>query len=152
VTIRRRDGYLEVLAPATSSDDELKPIIAKLVRRLERRAARKTLTDDDLERRAIALNQRHFAGTLRWQSIVWVTNQEQRWGSCTPSQGTLRLSHKLAQLPGWVLDYVIVHELAHLVVPAHDRRFWALVNRYPLTERARGYLIALAGEHGEDAM
>jgi predicted metal-dependent hydrolase len=48
----------------------------------------------------------------------------------------------LAKEPSWVLDYVIVHELAHLHVRGHDKAFWELVNRYPLAERARGFLIA----------
>jgi predicted metal-dependent hydrolase len=76
------------------------------------------------------------------QSIRWVDNQDRRWGSCTPAQGSVRISSHLAREPGWVLDYVIVHELAHLHVSAHNRRFWALVARYPLAERARGFLMA----------
>ncbi|HEY4938445.1 MAG TPA: M48 family metallopeptidase, partial [Actinomycetota bacterium] len=56
--------------------------------------------------------------------------------------GAIRLSESLLDMPGWVRDYVLVHELAHLLVPNHSPKFWALVERYPLTERARGYLIA----------
>jgi hypothetical protein len=48
----------------------------------------------------------------------------------------------LASEPGWVLDYVIVHELAHLDVPRHGPAFWSIVNRYPRAERARGFLMA----------
>jgi predicted metal-dependent hydrolase len=48
----------------------------------------------------------------------------------------------LAKEPPWVLDYVIVHELAHLHVSGHGQAFWELVNRYPLAERARGFLMA----------
>ena len=66
-----------------------------------------------------------------------------RWGSCTPATRTIRLSTRLAAFPDWVIDYVIVHELAHLVVHGHGPDFWDLVNRYPRTERARGYLIAM---------
>jgi predicted metal-dependent hydrolase len=74
--------------------------------------------------------------------ISWSDNQEWRWGSCTPASRSIRISSRLAKEPGWVLDYVIVHELAHLDVPRHDAAFWALVSRYPLAERARGFLIA----------
>lgn len=66
-----------------------------------------------------------------------------RWGSCTPSQGRIRISERLADVPPWVLDYVLVHELAHLEVPGHGTEFQQLVHRYELTERATGYLIAL---------
>ena len=46
-------------------------------------------------------------------------------------------------MPGWVVDYVLIHELAHLVVPGgHPPEFWAAVRRYPRTERAMGYLEA----------
>ena len=44
-------------------------------------------------------------------------------------------------MPQWVVDYVLVHELAHLLEPGHDANFWAWVDRYPQAERAKGYLI-----------
>jgi hypothetical protein len=47
-------------------------------------------------------------------------------------------------MPGWVVDYVLVHELAHLLVPGHGPRFWELVSGYPKAERARGYLEGIA--------
>jgi hypothetical protein len=55
---------------------------------------------------------------------------------------TIRISNKLANLPQWVEDYVIVHELAHLIEPNHGPRFKILVHRYPLAERAIGFLMA----------
>jgi len=74
-------------------------------------------------------------------SVRWVENQQARWGSCTPSDRTIRLSVRLQGMPSWVIDYVLVHELAHLLEPGHDPRFWAWVERYPQAERARGYLL-----------
>jgi predicted metal-dependent hydrolase len=83
-----------------------------------------------------------------------VTNQKGRWGSCTPADGTIRISNRIAGMPDWVVDYVILHELVHLVVAAHNAAFWALVNRYPKAERAQGYLEGVAavagGSFGED--
>ncbi len=93
-----------------------------------------------LTERASALARRYELPNAR--EIKWVDNQRSRWGSCTPATGTVRLSHRLAGFPDWVLDYVIVHELAHLAEAGHGPAFWDLVNRYPLTERARGFLIA----------
>ena len=75
-----------------------------------------------------------------------MTNQQKRYGSCTPATATIRISTRVAQMPLWVLDYVLVHELAHLLEANHSPRFWELVARYPLSERARGYLIAIGLE------
>ena len=96
--------------------------------------------------RASELNRHYFDGRLQWTSMRWVTNQNKRFASCTPSQGTIRISHRLATMPKFVLDYVIVHELAHLIEANHGANFWKLVARYPKTERARGYLMAVGLE------
>lgn len=149
------DGtILEVLAPASISEAELVPAIEKLKGRVLRYSKKRETADDkDLARRAAELNRECFGSKLRWQEIRYVTNQQRRFGSCTPATGTIRISHRVATLPGWVRDYVIVHELAHLTEANHGRRFWKLVERYPKTERARGYLMALGleGEGDEPA-
>jgi predicted metal-dependent hydrolase len=77
-----------------------------------------------------------------------VNNQQSRWGSCVVDDRAIKLSLALSDYPAWVRDYVIVHELAHLVVPDHSEDFWKLVARYPLAERARGFLIAKGMEEG----
>ncbi len=100
----------------------------------------------DLATRAADLNRRYFGGRLRVDSITWVTNQKMRYGSCTPALRTIRISDRVATMPQWVQDYVLVHELAHLIEGNHSAAFWKLVNRYTLTERARGYLMALGME------
>jgi predicted metal-dependent hydrolase len=138
---------LEVLAPASLSEADLAPIVARLREQLLRRQARQETADDAaLARRAAELNRQHFGGKLQVTAIRYVTNQQQRFGSCTPKTGVIRISHRLATLPAWVRDYVIVHELAHLLEPNHGPRFWKLAGRYPLAERARGYLMALGLE------
>jgi len=146
------EGTLVVQAPAHISDEKLAPIIARLQLRIGKREIKRALGDDDLQARVWALNEQYFGGTLIWASISWVTNQEHRWGSCTPTTGAIRISHRLAEVPPFVLDYVIVHELAHLLEANHGPRFWALAERFPRSERARGYLMALAGEEREDDM
>lgn len=141
---------LEIRAPASMSDDELQPHIDNIRKRLERRKAKRTLDDDGLQRRAEQLNKEYFDGKLTWKSIKWVTNQEKRHGSCTPSLGTIRISHRLATMPQFVQDYVIVHELAHLLEANHGPDFWKLVYQFPKTERARGYLMAVDLEQIDD--
>jgi len=140
-------AVLEVLAPASMSDAELGPIVEKLRGRVLRHAERRETADDDsLVRRAGELNREYFGGKLHWKEIRYVTNQQRRFGSCTPATGAIRISHRVAAFPAWVRDYVILHELAHLIEANHGRQFWRLVARYPKTERARGYLMALGLE------
>jgi hypothetical protein len=101
----------------------------------------------DLSDRALTLARRHDlprAREIRWSDVML-----SRWGSCTPSTGVLRVSTRLARFPDWVIDYVIVHELAHLEVTEHSSEFWRLVHRYPKSERAIGYLIAKSGDDHE---
>jgi predicted metal-dependent hydrolase len=139
VQARRVNGVVRVTIPATMTRAEEERWVAEMVRRLERSTGAEAV---DLEERAAALAERYELP--RPASIRWVDNQELRWGSCTPVDGSIRISSKLLAEPGWVLDYVIVHELAHLVVPGHGAKFWGLVDRYPMAERARGWLMARA--------
>lgn len=150
VNAQLQKGVLVIRAPAHMSDAELQPVIDNLRRRLEKRVRPTPQTDIDLEKRAQALNKLYFNGRLHWQSIRYVENQNTRYGSCTPANGTIRLSNRLATMPAWVRDYVIIHELAHLLEGNHGPRFWKLVNRYPLTERARGYLMAIGLEEEQE--
>ena len=142
VQARSVGGVLHVSIPAAMSAADEQRHVAEMVRRMRRRAESSVV---DLPARAEALAAAH--GLERPRSIRWVDNQACRWGSCTPADGTVRISTRLAGEPSWVLDYVIVHELAHLTVPGHGPRFWALVERYPRTERARGFLMARGLEH-----
>lgn len=136
-----RDGRVVVLIPDRFSRREEAEWVRKMVERLERKS-RPTRSDNDLVARAAEL-----AGAYDLPepvSVRWVGNQHARWGSCTPADGSIRLSHRLQAMPPWVIDYVLVHELAHLVEVSHDARFHALVARYPRTERAIGYLEGFA--------
>lgn len=142
ISARWQGETLVVTIPATFSPDEEQEWVARMLKRATARREQQALDDEALARRAAELNRRYFEGKLRVSSVRWVSNQTTRYGSCTPADGTIRISHVLARMPAWVRDYVLVHELAHLVEPNHSRRFWRLVNRYPLAERARGYLIA----------
>lgn len=149
VSAELRQGVLLVRAPATMSDTELQPIVDKLRSRLQNRYRPIPSGDEALQKRAQELNKTYFYGKLRWHSIRYVTNQNKRFGSCTPAQGTIRISHRVAELPRFVQDYVLLHELAHLEEANHGPRFWQLVSRYPLAERARGYLMAIGLEEME---
>lgn len=149
---RMVDGTLVVRVPAGISPEEEQRLVRELMPRVLHKVRHAEGKLPDLARRAADLNKRYFDGKLKVREIRWVTNQRYRYGSCTPSTSSIRISDRLATMPTWVLDYVIVHELAHLLQGNHSAAFWRLVNRYPLTERARGYLIAVGmeGEAGPD--
>jgi predicted metal-dependent hydrolase len=144
-----RDGDVTVvLIPARFSKAEERRWVAEMIARLQAREARRQRgprrNDEALLARARQLSSSVFDGEARPTSVRWVSNMASRWGSCTPSDGTIRVSARLRDMPSWVLDYVLVHELAHLVVPGHGPDFWELVKRYPRSERARGYLEGVA--------
>ena len=143
VQAREVDGIMEILAPAHMSDKELEPIIKNLTARISRRKDLSKLDDLALEKRANILNRRYFNNILQWESIRWASNQDKRHGSCNTGRGTILISHRIAEMPQFVLDYIIVHELAHLIEPNHSRRFWDMVYQYPKVERAKGYLMAV---------
>ena len=142
VTARMRAGVLELLVPAGMPHLERQHWAEVMTRRLERREERSRPSDERLQERARRLNERHFGGLLRWRSIGFA-DMERLWGSCTFTDGAIRIARRAASLPDWVLDHLLVHELAHLVHSDHGPEFHELENRYPLTERAKGYLMAL---------
>jgi predicted metal-dependent hydrolase len=139
---------LVVSVPERMSKADEDRWVATMARRMSERRRRDRLNESGaLAERAAQLGDRYLGG-LRARDVGWVGEQKSRWGWCSPQDGCVRLSLVLADYPAWVRDYVLVHELAHLVVAEHSRRFWELVNRYPLTERARGFLIAKGMEEG----
>jgi Predicted metal-dependent hydrolase len=136
-----RDGDKTiVLLPAGLSSTDEEQWVRRMLDRLAAKEQRRRPTDDDLLERAKEISARYLKGRADPTSVRWVENQLHRWGSCTPDQGTIRLSARLRGMPAWVVDYVIMHELVHLLVPSHGPRFWTLVERYPKAERARGFL------------
>ena len=162
VSARREGDTVVVFIPGWMSDSEESRWVDEMVRRLERSEARRRSPartgDDALRRRAAELSRRYLEGRAVPTTVRWVPPMRTRWASCTPADGTIRISERLRDVPAWVLDYVLVHELTHLLEPGHDDRFWAWVHRYPRSERAIGYLeglsaaagLGLAGVDGED--
>jgi len=132
------NGTIRVHVPARMKQSEVDRYTAELVARLQRAEASDRI---DLVSRSTVLARRYKLPLPK--SIRFVDNQKSQWGSCTPATGEIRLSSRLTQFPSWVLDYVIVHELAHLIEFHHNAKFTALVDQYPKAERARGFLIGV---------
>lgn len=99
-------------------------------------------TDADLMARAVDLLARHLPDVAPPAAVTWSSRSSQRWGSCTLTDRTIRLSTTLQGVPAWVLDAVLLHELAHLLHPRHDAAFRSVVDRY---ERAADAEIFLEG-------
>lgn len=138
---------LRVSFPRWMSIDEAQVTAQELAERMRRRSDSAAI---DVAARARRLAREY--GLPRPQTVRWVDNMRQRWGSCTPDDSSIRVSSRLSAFPSWVLDYVLVHELAHLVVPSHGPEHDALVDCFPPAERARGFLIAidLDPDEGDD--
>jgi predicted metal-dependent hydrolase len=144
VSAYREGGRTILLVPAGMSKSDEAHWARVMIERLEKQERRRSRLaqsgDAELLTRALELSQRWLGGVAIPVSVRWVDNQNSRWGSCTPADGTIRLSDRLKSFPTWVVDYVLIHELAHLLYADHGPKFQALVRRYPKAERARGFL------------
>ena len=144
-----RDGARTVvLIPASFSAAEEDRWVERMLARLTAGERRRESSDAALTARAAQLSRRYLGGHARPTSVRWVSTMGRRWASCTPAEGTIRVSDRLRDVPDHVLDYVLLHELAHLLVPGHGPSFWRLLASYPRLERARGFLDGLAHAEG----
>ncbi|GHF65381.1 metal-dependent hydrolase [Streptomyces thermodiastaticus] len=145
VSAYREGDRTIVLVPARMSKAQEQRWVEAVLDKLAAKESRRARGGDaELAERAERLSAQYLGGRARPGSVRWVTNQNTRWGSCTPAEGSIRLSHRLRGMPDYVVDYVLLHELAHLLVPGHGPAFWELLEAYPRTERARGYLEGVA--------
>jgi len=133
------EGKLKIMVPFGLAPEEEARLVESLVARVSRKVS-STAVDLVQRTRDLALRYR----LPEPATIEWSDRQTTRWGSCTPAEGSIRVSNRLASMPGWVLDSVLVHEMAHLEQPNHGPKFKALVGRYELSERAKGYLMAMS--------
>jgi predicted metal-dependent hydrolase len=145
------DGRLWIYLPAGMNQKDEQKWIDRMVEKNERWKKRQSLKKSDpwLLQRAKELSKQYLNETLDF-SITFVSNQNSRFGSCTSVDRTIRISERVKTMPSWVQDYVIIHELAHLIYPDHSKKFWEIVNRFKYAERAKGYLIAKGTDVGEE--
>ncbi|MGH3630750.1 MAG: M48 metallopeptidase family protein [Sciscionella sp.] len=148
-----RDGdTIIVMMPAGFSKAEEQRWVADMVAKLQRSETRRRsparASDTALMQRCAQLGAEYFPAKLGLTSVRWVPPMRTRWASCTPTDRSIRISERLRAVPSWVLDYVLVHELAHLFVAAHNAEFWAMVEAYPRAQRAIGYLEGLSAAGG----
>ncbi|MBW8173805.1 DUF45 domain-containing protein [Ornithinimicrobium sp. Arc0846-15] len=144
VSARIEADRVVVLMPDGLSKAVEQRHVDDVLAQLRRREQRKRLAHDDLPARATALSKTYLEGRAQPASITWVTNQGQRWGSCTPATGEIRISSAMEGMPSWVIDAVVVHELAHLLVPGHGQDFYAWVCNYTRYDEAQAFLNGVA--------
>jgi predicted metal-dependent hydrolase len=140
VSARREGDTIVVSLPARISRADEERWVAEMVERVLAGERKARPTDAELADRAAQLSARYLDGRARPTSVRWVDNMASRWGSCTPVDGTIRLSRRLAGMPAYVVDYVLLHELVHLLVPGHGPAFWRELAGYERLERAKGFL------------
>lgn len=150
VSARREGSGVVLMVPASVGRAEALEHLERLLPRLRVAGSpgRGPGTDAELAERARAVAEAHLGPEVRPRSIRWVTNQNTRWGSATPARGSIRITHRLRGAPGYVLDYVIHHELCHLLEGSHNARFRRLEARYPHIERARAFLEGMVHQSG----
>ncbi|WP_394939060.1 M48 family metallopeptidase [Psychromicrobium sp. YIM B11713] len=150
-----QEGKAVVAVPAHFSASQEREWVAKMVQRLQSSGQRRRPAQGDAELllRAQELSRKYLAGRAQPVSVRWVSNQRSRWGSATPAEKSIRLSEQLKGMPGWVVDYVLLHELAHLLVASHSPEFWRELAGYPHTERAKAFLegVSFASTRGLSA-
>ncbi|MDF2847293.1 MAG: family metallopeptidase [Oerskovia sp.] len=136
-----RDGDRTIVSiPARFTRAQEREWVQRMLDRLADKERRRRPSDDELVARATELSAKYLDGRAHPTSVRWSSNQGRRWGSCTLIDGSIRISTRVQGMPEWVLDYVLLHELAHLLHAGHGPGFWALLEAYPRTERAKGFL------------
>lgn len=140
----RENGKTIIVAPMRMSLTEIHTYAEELVSKLDGHYE-KLASNELLETRAkylvsnyldIDVLTAHHAPV----SITWVNNQNSRWGSCTPSDGKIRISHRLQGMPQYVIDAVLLHELIHLIVPDHSEKFYSYLAKFEDYKLAKEFL------------
>ncbi len=141
------NGVFEVTIPAWMSKKEETEWVTKMAARFTKANGN---SDTQLTARAAQLAKRFRLPQAA--SVQWAGELKTMWGSCAIDVGAIRVNSVLKKAPGWVVDYVLVHELTHLLHAGHGPEFWGVVARYPKSERAIGFLMGmgLAEQTGEE--
>lgn len=145
INARLRKETLFVSAPPHATQQLLDQVIPDLARRLVRRVhARKVNVAED----AIALVQKvaaRFPNRPEVAHVEFVATQMSRWGSYSSRTRTIRLNAALRDMPRWVLEAVVAHELAHVTYMHHGPEFWQLLRSVdPDVDRADGFLAGVS--------
>jgi predicted metal-dependent hydrolase len=141
INARLRGRTLSVSAPHRVPVRELEETIVELARKLVRRSRADALNADGGAEEIARKVASRFPDPPEVAEVRFVTNQTSQWGSYSLQTGIVRLNAALRQMPPWVLEAVVAHELAHSFYLDHSPEFWELVRSVcPKTDRARAFL------------
>jgi predicted metal-dependent hydrolase len=140
VTAYREGGVTVVVVPDRMSTSLIRSTVVELVAKLQSTRPSRVRTDAHLHERAERLRAQYLPEAPAPLRVTWSSRQQQRWGSCTPNDRAIRISTLLQDMPDYVIDAVLVHELAHLIHVGHTAEFWQCVGRYEHLERAQAFL------------
>lgn len=137
-----RDGMIQLSVPSTMRDPDIvtsaRGLIAKIKAR--QRASQRFQSNPELYARAVHLATVWLNGEVHPNSVTWSERQTTLWGSCTATTKTIRISTMLRGMPQWVIDGVLIHELAHLKYTGHGEDFQTFTRRYPRMAEADAFL------------
>jgi predicted metal-dependent hydrolase len=140
ISAYREHGAIVIQVPARLSNSKIQEVIPEMVEKILSREAREKMSDSELFARALELLERYLPDfRVTPISVLWRSMNE-RWGSCTTQDRTIRISDRLNGAPDYVVDYLLVHELIHLEIPDHSKRFETLLARFERSDLANAYL------------
>ena len=140
ISAYRQGGRIVVSIPARMSKADERAMVPEMVAKIRAQEAAATMSEERLSSRVDELlTELAPEISLRPSSINW-RGMRERWGSCTSTDRTIRISDRLKGAPDYVLDYVLFHEAIHLQVFDHGPEFKALLSRVPLEAQAEAYL------------
>ena len=140
ISAYRQGGRIVVSIPARMSKADERAMIPEMVAKIRAQEAAATMSEEGLATRVDQLlTELAPEIVLRPSTITWRAMRE-RWGSCTSTDRTIRISDRLKGAPEYVLDYVLFHETIHLQFFDHGPEFKGLLARFPLEAQAEAYL------------
>ena len=140
ISAYRQGGRIVVSIPARMSKADEREMVPQMVAKIRAQEAAATMSEETLQARVDQLlTELAPEITLRPSSINW-RGMRERWGSCTGTDRTIRISDRLKGAPDYVVDYVLFHEAIHLQYFDHGPEFKALLARFPREDQAEAYL------------
>ena len=134
----RQNGKIIISIPARMSKADERAMVPVMIAKI--RAQEKGISDSQLAQLAMKLLAEYAPEiTIRPATVSW-REMNERWGSCTSIDRTIRISNKLKTAPEYVLEFVLFHELIHLYIDGHSEDFYQMLNRYPKCKEAEAFL------------